>query len=130
MVRLILILLVVPGVLLAETPLSLSQFKAVAEGKTLYFATPSGPYGAEQYLKGQRSIWRYGDGSCTHGVWYAKKDMICFRYEDETTEQCWRIFDGPGGLVARADGAGPGDGLRVVKRSPAPLICKGPDVGV
>jgi len=130
MQKLILALFLLPGALQAQTPLGAAEFRRLAEGKTLYFANRGAPYGAEQYLTGQRSIWQYADGTCTDGVWFKKRDMICFTYEGEAGAQCWRFFTNKGRIIARADGATAGDDLTVTGRDSAPLQCKAPGVGV
>jgi len=114
----------------AATVLSREQFSALVDGKTLYFKLRGQRYGAEQYQSGQKSIWRYGDGTCTDGKWYARAGMICFVYRDDPTEQCWRFFKKDGAITARADGGAPGDDLSITGADRTPVSCKAPDLGV
>ncbi len=113
----------------AETVMSPAQFRAYAENQTLYFEQSGKPYGAEQYLPGDRSIWRYADGSCSKGVWHARGMQICFVYEGESDEQCWLFLKKPDGIAARAMGREPVEDLTVIWKDTSPLRCSAPDVG-
>ncbi|HRO12091.1 hypothetical protein [Amaricoccus sp.] len=106
-------------------------FEAMAEGRTLHFTHLGRPYGAEQYLPGRRSIWRYADGSCTQGRWWAEGERICFRYDTDPEAQCWRFLPRPGGLAAeRLEGAAAtGFTVEMSRADTAPLACPGPKVG-
>lgn len=110
------------------------EFGDFAEGWTLYFETEQGEYfGAEQYLKNNRTIWLPRGGSCSPGVWAEDRQRICFLYG--ATVSCWKIFaDGPDGIHAEnADDEGARAGvatrLRGFRRDRAPLLCPdGPGV--
>ena len=119
-----------PVTLAAQEVVSPQEFEAYAGGKTLYFSQHGQPYGAEQYLPGQKSIWQYSDGSCTHGVWFAEKARICFIYEGQSVPQCWKFLKKPEGFAARAEGAKARDDLKIIGRDTRPISCKGPNVGV
>ena len=108
----------------------LDAFDAFASGKTLYYSQNGMPFGIERYLPGHKSIWQYADGTCVAGDYYARGDMICFLYEGDTQEQCWRFFKDGKTYSARAEGAQPQDDLSVMGRDQRPIPCKGPDVGV
>lgn len=113
----------------AQKMLGPEEFRAYAEGQTLYFSFLGAPYGVEQYLPGNRAIWQYADGTCARGIWYGRDGLICFLYEGDGEEQCWQFLQDGDGYAARAVGmASPGD-LRVVGRDRVPVICKAPDVG-
>ncbi|NOX73642.1 MAG: hypothetical protein GXP03_08495 [Alphaproteobacteria bacterium] len=116
--------------LLAQEVISPEKFRAYAEGKTLYFAQKGAPYGVEQYFPGQKSIWQYADGTCARGIWYARKELICFLYEGDNQEQCWRFLQDGERYAARADGNAPEDDLFVVGRDEKDILCKAPDLGV
>jgi hypothetical protein len=118
------------GPVLAQEVLTPQEFQTYAEGKTLYFTQQGQPYGVEQYLPGQQSIWQYADGSCLHGIWYARKEKICFVYEGDNQEQCWRFLQKGNEFAARADGREPEADLDVIWRDTAPIQCKAPDLGV
>ncbi len=127
--KLVFILSILPSVLQAETILSPDEFQAYAEGKTLYFSQQGKPYGAEQYLRGRKSIWQYGDGTCARGIWFPRKSEICFLYEGDTDEQCWHFLRKKTGYGARAIGREPAADLDVTWRNERPISCTGPDVG-
>jgi hypothetical protein len=114
----------------AQEIVSPEKFKNYATGKTLYFAQKGTPFGVEQYLPGQNSIWQYSDGTCARGIWYARKEMICFLYEGDSREQCWRFLQDGEKYVARADGNEPADDLVVTGRDERDIQCKAPDLGV
>ena len=105
------------------------QFEAYAQGKTLYFAQQGQPYGVEQYLPGQRSVWQYADGTCTTGEYFARQDMICFVYDGDTEEQCWHFLQKGDSFAARALGREPEADLDVIWRDEQPISCRAPDVG-
>lgn len=70
-------------------PLNAEAFDALTLGKTWDTYDPSGLYGIEEFLPGQRSIWRDADG-CSFGRWEAVGDQICFYYEDQPERPvCW-----------------------------------------
>lgn len=114
----------------AAGPLGPSAFEALAEGHTLTFAHDGMPYGAEQYFPGRRSLWRYPDGTCAGGVWWADGDRVCFRYGEDAPRECWTFTTGPTGIsVARVGGEGPGIVLDLERIDETPLDCPGPRVG-
>lgn len=90
--RLALAVALLAAPLCAETPMSASEFEAYAKGRTLTFATESGPYGIERYLPGRRVIWSFLDGECQEGVWYEEGSAICFLYDFDPEPQCWEMF--------------------------------------
>ena len=99
MTRLVaLLLLATPA--LAETPMTADEFEAYATGRTLTFATESGPYGVERYLPERRVIWSFLDGQCEEGRWYQDGAAICFVYDFEPEPQCWELYREGDGLRA------------------------------
>lgn len=122
--------LILPGTLNAADILSPEEFESYAAGKTLYFAQQGYPYGVEQYLPGQQSIWQYADGTCTKGIWYSRKNLICFVYENDGEEQCWHFLKKGEAFAARAEGREPEADLDVIWRDTRPIECKGPNIGV
>ncbi len=114
----------------ADAPMSAAEFDAYATGKTLTYALGGEVYGAEQYLPGRRVVWAFKGEECRNGVWYEEAGQICFVYEQDSTPQCWRFLNSPGGLRARFSGDPEGAELAAVQESQQPLICAGPDVGV
>ncbi|MFO1141269.1 MAG: hypothetical protein U1E59_02585 [Amaricoccus sp.] len=126
---LLLALLAAPAA--AEDTLTPDAFAALVTGHTLHFTLDGIPFGAEQYFDGQRSLWRFEDGSCESGRWWADGDRICFDYGDALGTECWR-FHRAGDDVAAAlvrDGAETGFTLRLAGSDEAPLDCPGPSVG-
>lgn len=130
MLRLLFCLLLIPAPLWADRVLTPQEFEAYANGKTLYFAQQGQPFGVEQYLPGRQSIWQFADGTCANGIWFARKNLICFVYDGDEVEQCWTFIDKDGTFAARALGREPEADLDVIWRDQAPISCKAPDLGV
>lgn len=114
----------------AEAPMSAAEFEAYVRGKTLTFSANGQVYGIEEYLEGRRVRWAYVEGECEDGVWYPQGEMICFVYENIAEPQCWSFFDRGGGLMARYENRDTGTTLFETRQSDAPLLCRGPEVGV
>ncbi|MEM6587164.1 MAG: hypothetical protein AAF641_01860 [Pseudomonadota bacterium] len=107
-----------------------SEFDDYTQGKTFYFASNGEPYGAEEYLPNRRVRWTFLDGKCKEGEWYEEGEMICFIYEDQPVPQCWSFEISAGGLTARFENDPAQTTLYEVRKSPEPLMCLGPEVGV
>lgn len=106
------------------------EFRAISEGKTLYFTRNGRLFGIEQFYKRRRSTWQFADGECDDGVWYPEGEYICFQYTKNPDAQCWTFLKTDDGYVARPEGAGPESDLFLHSIDQKPLDCKGPDVGV
>ena len=106
-------------------------FEALAQGRTLHFSLDGMPFGAEQFLPGRRSLWRFVGGACEPGSWRAEGEAICFVYDREPTPMCWHFRREGEGYAAWLveDGAETGFRLALDAIGPAPLPCPGPDVG-
>ena len=130
MLRLFLIICFLTGTANAQDVLSLEEFESYADGKTLYFSQQGQPYGVEQYLPNRQTIWQYADGTCTKGIWYTRKELICFVYEGDGEEQCWHFLKKGEHFAARALGREPEADLNVIWRDDRPIACKGPNIGV
>lgn len=115
----------------AGEALSPENFERLAEGHTLRFTHLGEAFGAEQYFAGRRSLWRFADGTCTAGRWWPEGDHICFRYEGNPEDQCWRFLNRPGGLAAELveEGSSTGFVLEMNAKDGKPLACPAPDVG-
>jgi len=122
-------LALVPRAEAGEAALTVEEFQDYANGQTLYFSQQGTPYGVEQYLPGQKSIWQFADGTCTNGNWFEKGGMICFLYENDPTEQCWHFLKKGRSYAARALGREPQADLDVIWRDTRPIQCKAPDLG-
>lgn len=108
-----------------------AEFDALTRGQTFYYGLDgTAPYGAEEYLDNQRVRWSFLDGNCLDGYWYAEAGRICFVYDTRPEPQCWRFEQGGEGLVARFDGQTTISDLYELRRSPEPLWCLGPEIGV
>lgn len=115
---------------LAEEPVSPSEFREYSEGYTLYFERDGEAFGSERFEANGKSRWRYNDGSCVRGAWRAHGAQVCFLYEVEGEDRdvlCWRILRDDQGLFARLlSGASAGLELRIVARDRKPLLCGDP----
>ena len=114
----------------ANNTLSGADFDAFTKGHTLYYSQNGEVYGAESYFDGARVRWSFLDGKCLFGRWYETGDQICFDYGAEFDIQCWRFFKGKKGLIAEFAGDDNSLSLYEAYRTPSPLECPGPDVGV
>jgi hypothetical protein len=115
----------------ASAQMSAEEFDAYTRGQTFFYgAEGQEPYGAEEYLPGQRVRWSFLDGECQEGYWYAEGPLICFVYENRPDPQCWSFERSTGRLVARFEGDSPMTELYEVRKSREPLQCPGPKVGV
>lgn len=117
----------VPGLALAETPLSGAEFDARTIGRTLTYAGDGLVWGREEYLKDRRVIWAFEGEPCKYGRWQEPQPgLICFSYDDAPQEQeCWRFYDRAGGLVARSELSPEEASLAVVEDSETGMICGG-----
>ena len=130
--RLLPVLLLLASGAAAQDTVSPEAFERLAEGRTLHFTLDGVPFGAEQYLSGRRSLWRFEDGSCETGEWWPEGDLVCFRYEaQEGPAQCWRFRQTGGGYEAARIESGSESGfvLRLSGSDTNPLNCPGPSVG-
>ncbi|MEM7056321.1 MAG: hypothetical protein AAF557_01905 [Pseudomonadota bacterium] len=114
-----------------ETPVSPSEFRAFAEGYTLYFHRDGEPFGSESFSPGGNTTWRYNDGSCVNGAWRPHGAQLCFLYEADGADGdvlCWRMLrTDKGDLIARLlQGENAGLELRVTGRDKKPLLCGDP----
>jgi hypothetical protein len=127
--RFAIILWILPLPLAAQDILEPEEFETYAEGYTLYFSQQGTPYGVEQYLPNRESIWQFADGICKRGIWYTRKEQICFLYEGDSEAQCWHFLKKGETYAARAEGREPEADLDVIWKDDRPIECLGPDVG-
>lgn len=116
----------------ADGILSPDAFETLAEGHTLYFGREGETFGAEQYFSGRRALWRFTDGTCQEGRWYAEGELICFSYNLEgETPKCWRFRTRGSGFeaVLTDDGRDTDFVLALERSDDSPLDCPGPAVG-
>lgn len=114
-----------PAVTLLDGP----AFAARVTGHTVIWTREGEDFGVEQYLDGNRVIWRRANGTCEHGHWAPDGPRICFHYEGNPGPICWLFADEGGQLIARSLPADVGDLLRSRDENAAPLSCA-PNVGV
>lgn len=121
-------LLLVAGPALAGQPVSPSEFRAYAEGHTLYFERDGQPFGAEEFKPGGETLWRYNDGSCLRGAWRPHGGQLCFYYGQGREVLCWRLLRDEKGLMVRllGDGEDAGMELRITGRDERAPICGEP----
>lgn len=112
-------------------PVSPTEFRDFAEGHTLYFEFEGKAFGAEAFKPGGQTLWRYGDGTCTPGVWRSYGGQICFYYGEAADVQCWRLMRDEAGLFVRLLGDDPDAGmeLRISGRDQRKPLCGGPAEG-
>jgi hypothetical protein len=124
------LMILMPAVSAAETPLTGDEFDALTQGRTLFFYSDGQAYGAERYREGRRVTWTFLDGQCKEGRWYQDERFICFVYEDTPDPQCWTFFDAGTGLRALFEDRDGATELYEAGEAEEPLFCVGPEVGV
>lgn len=119
-----------PGLALASPPLTAEEFDSYVTGQTITYHQQDTLFGIEEYLPGRKVRWSVAPGHCQYGTWYPEDEAICFVYEDDPSPHCWTFWMEDGALAALSTAATPGAELHEIDRSPTPLACPGPDVGV
>ena len=125
-----LFLLLTAAPLAAQSPMTAQEFDEYSRGKTFYYGAAGAPYGIEEYLPGRRVRWSFLDGQCKDGSWYEQNGEICFVYEDREDPQCWLFYRGPEGMTASFQGSEQVTELYEMQKTPEPMQCMGPEVGV
>lgn len=104
-------------------PLDARAFDALTLGKRMDTFDPLTLYGIEEFLPGQRAIWKDATG-CKSATWAQVGDQICFYYEDAPdVPDCWvyNIHEGQlwGWYEGRTDGP-------IVRLEPgnSPMACE------
>ncbi|MBE0414515.1 hypothetical protein [Yoonia sp.] len=81
----------------AQDTMDATAFEAHVTGRTITFRTANNPsFGIERYLPGRRVMWSTFDGTCQYGFWFEDDGAICFRYDGDPENKCWRMYDDPG----------------------------------
>lgn len=111
-----------------EAPLTPAEFRAYAEGWTLYFEKDGEPFGAEAFRPGGETLWYDAEsGECLRGQWRAYGAQICFYYGLGSEVLCWRFLkDEKGYLVRLLNTEEKGLTLRVSGRDKREPVCAGP----
>jgi hypothetical protein len=125
--RLTLALLFLTGTAQAQTPMTAEEFEAFSTGQTLDYFIDGTFWGSERHLSDRKTLDADAEGPCRDGEWFPKGDQICFVYEGDAGEHCWRFFRDGSRLLAQTDD---GDLSTEVTLADQPLACPGPDVGV
>lgn len=123
--------MIVAGQAVADGPISAAEFEALAEGNTLHFSLGDAPFGAETFHAGRRSVWRFPDGTCESGTWRERDGAICFAYDGDPGEQCWRFSRSGGRVLAHfiEDGVPDPEPVTLDRIDRTVLACPGPHVG-
>lgn len=129
--RLAVLALLAGPVALADEPeiVSPSEFRAYAEGYTLYYERDGEAFGSEAFRPGNIVTWRFESGTCVDGAWEVRGAQVCFKFVGTIDEpaQCWRVLrDGEGLFVRLLTGEDDGFELRITERDTRPLQCLGP----
>jgi len=119
-----------PAFAAAEDPMTAAEFDAYVTGKTLTYSQFGTVFGIEEYLPDRKVRWKFTEDVCQYGSWFQREDMICFTYEYDEAEHCWRFWREGEGLVALSVNDAPGAELNEVAQTTNGLNCPGPDVGV
>ena len=103
----------------AEVFFNAETWRALVEGKTLYYQTPQGMVGREYYPPGSnRAVFEYaGDNSCFEGSWTEQDGKFCFNYDGT---HCFYHLMRDGEIFARQM-----DGVdqKVIKITKEPFTC-------
>ena len=90
------------GTALAEGNwLSADDFRARVVGDVVQTedAESGALFGHEFFQKGNRVTWRYPDGRCLYGAWWAVGETICYRYQGIAGLSCLRYALEGGKLI-------------------------------
>ncbi|MFM7334793.1 MAG: hypothetical protein ACKO1H_10345 [Tabrizicola sp.] len=87
----------------SDPPMSVEDFEAFVEGRTMDTHDQTGRYGVETFLPGRRAIWRDAQ-QCLEGSWRPVGDQICFKYDTDPFQYCWTYHDRGDWMMAWLDG--------------------------
>jgi hypothetical protein len=104
-------------------PLDARAFDALTLGKRMDTFDPFTLYGIEEFLPGQRAIWKDALG-CKTATWDQVGDQICFYYEDDPENpDCWIYNIHEGDLWGWYEGRSDGPVVRLVPGD-SPMQCE------
>ena len=108
---------------LPEGPaLTAETFDALTRGKRMDTYDPNNLYGVEEFLSGQRSVWRDTQG-CMSATWKQVGEQICFFYEDRPNDpDCWVYKEHKGAIWGWYNGQPDGSVVRLVPGD-SPMTC-------
>jgi hypothetical protein len=100
-----------------------APFDALTLGKRMDTYDPFTLYGIEEFLPGQRAIWKDATG-CKSATWEQVGEQICFSYEDRPDEpDCWIYNIHQGELWGWYQGRDDGPVVRLVPAN-SPMQCE------
>lgn len=103
-------------------PLDAEAFDRLTLGKRMDTYDQQTLYGVEEFLPGQRSVWRDAQG-CMRATWEQVGDQICFTYEDRPNDpDCWVYNLVEGELRGWYQGLPDGMAVRLVPGD-SPMTC-------
>jgi hypothetical protein len=114
----------------ARTLMTPDEFETWSTGKTLDYSVDGQLYGSERHLPDRKTLDADTGGPCRAGTWAPQGDTICFVYEGDPRQHCWRFWRDGKGVLAELVGGTDDTPLSAVTVAAQPLVCPGPDVGV
>lgn len=101
--------------------LTADDFRQLMEGRTAVLARNGAYFAAEQYLEGDRAIWRPSGGDCQPGVWIYAEPTFCFYYGyGRIEDNCWFVYEEDGVYFAESSD---GQVLEFASITDEPLDC-------
>jgi len=110
----------------AERFLGEDEIREFTAGRTFHYTMLGHSRGEEQHFSDGRVTWRLPEGTCMHGVWYARGEMLCYYY-GAFRYGCWNVVENEEGFrhsPLEADGtAGDGPSVYINRISEEPVEC-------
>lgn len=113
----------------AQTLMTAEEFEAYSTGQTLDYWVDGVFWGSERHLSDRRTLDADAEGPCRNGTWVPKGDAICFSYDSDPDQHCWRFWRDGSRVLAEVVGDPDGFSSEVTIAD-QPLACPGPDLGV
>ena len=83
-----------------EAAIGPDAWRALTEGKTLYYYKDGELYGREYFGPGDRVVFRFPNGACTEGAWAYAEEKFCFAYAGQL--HCFSHWMRDGEIVVRS----------------------------
>ncbi len=110
----------------AERVLDEAEIRAFTTGKTFHYTLMGLPRGEEQHHGDGRATWRLPDGTCMHGIWVARGEVLCYYY-GALRYGCWNVVEDADGYrhaPLNSDGTpGSGPSVFIDRVSEEPVGC-------
>jgi hypothetical protein len=113
----------------ARTLMTAEEFEAFSTGQTLDYWVDGAYWGSERHLATRQTLDADAEGPCRAGAWFPKAGAICFTYEGEPAEHCWRFWRDGDRVTAEIVGSEDAFSAEVMIAD-QPLSCPAPDLGV